>query len=1301
MPCSFFRLIFSAFAILAGFQTAHAQWDSYDLPCRPNITNIQVWNSDLFATSGAGVVYRSTNGGANWNRLIDGLGLTINPKNGDLYTYINDVNGVSLFRRYNQGSNGAYYQVPFAFNYYYSRMNVWSDTLYFSNGPNLQFFTPQTGWVPVPTPADFYFHESIVQGGHIWADNYAYVIHSPDRGVTWDTVAYGLNNNIGLGSAGDTILIACYDSVQQANVFRRTSDGGKTWVTTPNLLNITGLTGGRPFFGKDQSGQSAWYSWNGLTDWQKIVSDFVPNGIAFSGGATLLAQLGGIEIEKNGQRTWGDFGKGIPGEMAGQVFLRTADDWMLFGGQNGQGLFKRKLNNSDWTQNVDLYFADQTVKIGNHLIGSGRFGIYRAALGGPDFQWTLVSPKTGLLYESAGKLYLANPTDGKLYRSNDLGQTWNQTGAAPGNDLILSFALDDGRFYYRQGNAILVSEDEGANWTTRYTFAPPISLSGNSRLFALDGQVFLSYLPEKKIFKSSDNGFTFNVLSGNPQVPGGGFFRLRVYGGQLFLFIREDILYRSADFGQTWLTVKPPYEGFNFEPGIGNNAMTVDGGKIYLFDPVFGVAWVADLAQTAPSPCDNVYVNFPEFSCYDIEVDVAAPTGFQHTWLRDSMVIYQGNNLVNSYPEYPFLNGSTYTLTVYDPVSGCSVSDETTINRPIADIGYSPVLPCTEEFAVLDLSGSSQGPGYTYQIYGYDGFQNYQYVNVFDAAGNPSNSTPPKVRPGGTYVFSVSNNVGCYAADTAYIKHEIPYPIAALNTTPTGCGLNNGTATVQIATDPGKTQIGWSTGAGGTSIGGLAPGWYSVTVTEDYCRESQNFEIIEDTACLVRIRGSVWNGTNCTPAYYAQSVLLHLTPDDLYTFTNKFGAYEFARKPGSHTVEFVDPVRFDLLCPSSGSIPLNLPAFGSVSAGNDFFVTAKPVKNLTIAVSTNGAVPGFPQKFSAWVCNHGDQLVSDVEVVFLHDPALGSPSSNYNFNYDAATHAMTWLLTLYPGQCTQLEFTLGVPASTPLGSLLHFSADVLPDAGDFTPADNHQTWATTVQSSFDPNDKQVSPGDTEYGGRIFEQDSVLRYTIRFQNTGNHPATTVEIRDTLDDATLDVRSILLGATSHPYYLDLRFEGRNILIFRFDNINLPDSMASQEMSQGFVGFSIKRKPGLPIGTVIRNRAGIYFDFNAPVITNWAESVLSAPVGTSSAPDQTPEINIFPNPNTGVFTVELPAEASAGALLRIIGLTGCVMSETRIESGSRRLALDAGFLPAGLYTVQAISEGRVWAVEKFVKQ
>ena len=55
------------------------------------------------------------------------------------------------------------------------------------------------------------------------------------------------------------------------------------------------------------------------------------------------------------------------------------------------------------------------------------------------------------------------------------------------------------------------------------------------------------------------------------------------------------------------------------------------------------------------------------------------------------------------------------------------------------------------------------------------------------------------------------------------------------------------------------------------------------------------------------------------------------------------------------------------------------------------------------------------------------------------------------------------------------------------------------------------------------------------------------------------------------------------------------------FNFDGINLPDSNSNEPASHGWITYTIDQVPGLLVGTQIRNTAAIYFDYNAPVITN----------------------------------------------------------------------------------------------------
>lgn len=133
--------------------------------------------------------------------------------------------------------------------------------------------------------------------------------------------------------------------------------------------------------------------------------------------------------------------------------------------------------------------------------------------------------------------------------------------------------------------------------------------------------------------------------------------------------------------------------------------------------------------------------------------------------------------------------------------------------------------------------------------------------------------------------------------------------------------------------------------------------------------------------------------------------------------------------------------------------------------------------------------------------------------------------------------------------------------------------------------------------AYDPNDKQAIPEG--YGEKHFvHAGDPLHYKIRFQNTGTDTAFTVVIRDTLSP-WLDITTLRAGPSSHDYRLDIA--GERTLTFTFDNILLPDSTANLEASQGYVDFFIRIAEDAPIDTRIENSAGIYFDFNEPVITN----------------------------------------------------------------------------------------------------
>jgi hypothetical protein len=194
-----------------------------------------------------------------------------------------------------------------------------------------------------------------------------------------------------------------------------------------------------------------------------------------------------------------------------------------------------------------------------------------------------------------------------------------------------------------------------------------------------------------------------------------------------------------------------------------------------------------------------------------------------------------------------------------------------------------------------------------------------------------------------------------------------------------------------------------------------------------------------------------------------------------------------------------------------------------------------------------------------------------------------------------------------------------------------------------------------VTGSYDPNDKLASP--VGYGPEHFvEKTQGFDYTIRFQNTGNDTAFTVVIRDTLSPY-LDILSVRPGLSSHPYEFEVY--GERILKFTFNNILLPDSTTNEPESNGFVRFYVDQVTNNPNGTLIENNAGIYFDFNPPIITNTVWHTIGENYilinQTKEAPSEAKKLIIYPNPFIEETNIDIPGETFKVGTLNLYSLDG----------------------------------------------
>lgn len=339
-----------------------------------------------------------------------------------------------------------------------------------------------------------------------------------------------------------------------------------------------------------------------------------------------------------------------------------------------------------------------------------------------------------------------------------------------------------------------------------------------------------------------------------------------------------------------------------------------------------------------------------------------------------------------------------------------------------------------------------------------------------------------------------------------------------------------------------------------------------------------------------------------------------------------------------------------------------------------------------------------------FVCNHGGSLQTNGTVTLDVNSYLGDWQYYYSspFQFVSADTANDVLVfsfdTLEAGVCRTIEMVYQLPNTVPQGSVATQVATVTSGSIDNYAWNNTYSISEPILAAYDPNMKS-----SNHSGEFFylEEGAELRYTIHFQNTGTAPAHDVVLRDTLDAwlRPLDIQQIV---SSHPCQVEL--EGGNILVVRFLGINLPDSASDYAGSMGYFHFSIPWDESIQPGTFVYNKAGIYFDFNPPIITNTvATEFVEAIWQTTDLVEQTSSLRLYPNPNQGQATIEYQLEETSAVRLSVYDLLGrCVWEQSSEEQAAGRhiqpLSWEA--LPEGMYWLQWNSGSKQQAIP-FVKR
>lgn len=407
------------------------------------------------------------------------------------------------------------------------------------------------------------------------------------------------------------------------------------------------------------------------------------------------------------------------------------------------------------------------------------------------------------------------------------------------------------------------------------------------------------------------------------------------------------------------------------------------------------------------------------------------------------------------------------------------------------------------------------------------------------------------------------------------------------------------------------------------------------------------------------------------------------------TFTNNSGNYKFYTDAGGFTLTpNMENTTWFTISPTTAAIP-----FGdnnNNSTTQNFCISPNgfhPDLEIVVAPIVP-ARPGFDAVYKIVYKNKGNQTLSQAYgVSFFYNENLMDYVSASVAPESVGSGSLTWSYTnLLPFESRSVLVTLNINTPTDtnpvtIGDNLQFTTSILPMAGDETTSDNTFLYNQTVVGAYDPNNIVCVEGNVVPPSEI---GNYLHYVINFENTGNYQAENIVVKTEINPTQFDVSSLRLLNTSHNAYV--RVNG-NIVEFVFENINLVSG------GHGNILLKVKSKSNLTNGSIVKKRADIFFDYNAPIDTGFENTVFQAL--SNSSFDKDNSISIYPNPTNTIVNVKCDNTINS---IELYDIQGRILITKMVSDYNA--VLDISNKSNGIYFLKITSEKGI-KVEKLIKE
>ncbi len=873
----------------------------------------------------------------------------------------------------------------------------------------------------------------------------------------------------------------------------------------------------------------------------------------------------------------------------------------------------------------------------------------------------------------------------KLYSSPDLGATWDVVYTSPPipdsvifftamsvGDILYKFDTDNPPlegYFYR-------SYDDGVTWEKTFTFQQlfldePIISGDAGNLFLSEGQVFEN---NKNIYHSTDQGVHWSLISSDPSI-------------HRFQYIK-DILFRldyaqssggvwlSHDIGQTFQQYNIGFNAADCKEIISGDDRLWINANAKIFKHETGNAWDELTDYTNLVTADGIHLMAYENSILKRSDDggelwnTVPASLFNRPSYNDFGQIFACGNLffVNIGPGGPNVYFSDDFGVTWDVFEGLQEVNNDTITAVSYDnTGY---VISGDLGSVIESTDGSTWVDITYDLWTHI----VEDIRILHRAN------------GYTYANIGNGNVVLSPSSSTWedLIVEDPNPIVFAPN-----------EEINAIAHFGNVLIGSVFGHGVFISQNNAQSWlpFNLGLTDFQTRD---VEVIDDVIYLA-VNGGLWSRPISDLQLLSYTGIVYNDKNENALQDGDEEGFEniIVSKKASHnsiTTEADGTFTLYSLEAQPDTIFATPPSYAYVTTP-PIYVTGS-TDQLAIGIRyipgiydgsiviTNSTPfrPGFENTITLTYKNKGTEP-ADFEIQFALPDELEYLSSSPNASVLMDT--LSWLINdLQPRQSGNINVVVNTNVSVPIGTLLSLFTNIeLMEEGDVDPSDNEAFLAAEVVGAYDPNDKAIFPSGYLTPTMIADTQR-LEYTIRFQNTGNFPASFVRIQDTLS-SHLDITSLEILSASHRYTWKLL--PQNVLDVFFEDINLPDSTNDERGSHGFVKFAINAKTTLQLADKIENKAYIYFDFNVPVITNTVGSTVGFETRVKE-PGKKLFLTASPIPTKDYITVTIRESGTDGDVILSLYDTKGSLVKTKTSVSPENIEMDIRDLPSGVYYLHA---------------